>query len=56
MKTIKGMYTQEELFSMKGTITFNRRFDHAIRRLRNTVNYYYKHSDGSWTNYDCKTI
>jgi len=28
----------------------------AITRYgRNTVNYWVQYSDGSWTNYDCKT-
>lgn len=28
----------------------------VIRYGRETHNYYHQHSDGSWTNYDCKTI
>lgn len=29
--------------------------NHAVTRRGNTVNYWMQHSDGSWTNYDCKT-
>lgn len=27
-----------------------------IRYGKSTINYYTQHSDGSWTNYDCKTV
>ena len=26
-----------------------------VRYGRNTINYYVRHADGSWTNYDCRT-
>ena len=54
---------------MKGQISdleFIRCYPNAIVNYRNktavtfygrsTVNYWYQHDDGSWTNYNCKTI
>lgn len=52
-----GQYTEEEMFEMTSihdTIDLKRGL---ILRVRgNTHNYYQRESDGSWTNYDCKTV
>jgi len=53
-----GQYTKDELISM-GHIISTLKQEHKdgiiIRQIGNTVNYYRKESDDSYTNYDCKT-
>ena len=54
-----GQYTLEEVLEMKGTFSsLKRMVKHGIivRLHRLTRNFYREESDGSWTNYDCKTI
>ena len=54
---MEGQYTTEELKTMGHIIsTVTQMLDgFIIRHVGHTVNYYTQHSDGSWTNYSCKT-
>ena len=61
-KKIQGQYTDSELQSMyqERVNDFNRSNKHVKNHVvlkfgNSTFNYYTQHSDGSWTNYDCKT-
>lgn len=56
---MEGQYTDEE---MKDKIrrahkkTLDNWLDgRVILQVGRTVNYYMQHSDGSWTNYNCRT-
>lgn len=54
----QGQYSHAEFLIMyaKRGSTFDVVNGHAtIHYGKETTNYYYQHSDGSWTNYDCKT-
>lgn len=60
--TIQGQLTEEQFVSMlssKSPFEYNVNYITKIAIVRygkNTVNYYRQHDDGSWTNYDCKTV
>jgi hypothetical protein len=54
-----GQFTNDEFFSMfENAITkgITRNKTYWIKCGKYTYNYYIKHGDNSWTNYDCKTI
>lgn len=54
-----GQYTLNYLLNKPGRIISSARDltrGKIIILLSRTVNYYKKEADGSWTNYDCKTI
>ena len=53
-----GMYTEDELFAMKGIVSSAKMMydGYVVRKIGSTYNYYRKESDGSWTNYNCKTV
>lgn len=57
-----GQYTEAELFAMieaAGESRSNLKYINGwacIRYGTSTYNYYRKCSDGSWLNYDCKTV
>ena len=54
-----GQYTEAEFFSKYDkaqwkSITLSE--GTAVIQQRNTLNYYKRESDGSWTNYECRTV
>ena len=54
-----GQYSNKEFQSMLTSVRGQLdpvRGTAWIRYGKYTINYYQQHSDGSWTNYDCKTI
>lgn len=51
---MKGQYTEQEMNSMTNKTHVS--FTQITRRISNTVNYYRRESDNSWTNYHCRTI
>ena len=54
---MKGMYTDQEFRRMyeRATAKGNYTTGRAWTKNGHTINYYHQHTDGSWTNYDCKT-
>lgn len=55
---IQGMYTNEEFQQMYDNAhSKSIKLSEGKARITKgaTTNYYVQHSDGSWTNYDCKT-
>ena len=52
-----GQYTHKEMVSMKGIVSSVYQLEQGliVRKRGHTYNYYRKESDGSWTNYDCRT-
>ena len=54
---MQGQYTHEEMMNMGNIISSVKQAHNGriTRNVGNTYNYYMQHSDGSWTNYDCKT-
>jgi len=52
-----GQYTNDEMMAMDRIISSVRILTRGfiIRKVSKTVNFYRRESDGSWTNYDCKT-
>lgn len=53
-----GMFTEaemREIVARRPGGVIHQTFDLIIRHVSRTTNYYRRHSDGSWTNYDCKT-
>ena len=55
---IEGMYTHDEMMKMGNIISSVENLNRGliIRKVGKTVNYYSRHSDGSWTNYNCRTV
>ena len=55
---MKGQYSNEEMLRMKNIISSVRDLTNGliVRHVGRTINYYCKHDDGSWTNYNCKTV
>jgi hypothetical protein len=55
---MKGQYTEEELINKGNFISSIKEFKegYVVRLVGRTMNYYRKESDGSWTNYHCRTI
>jgi hypothetical protein len=53
-----GQYTTDELVSMEGIISSVEDFHNGLvkRLVGVTMNYYRQESDGSWTNYHCRTV
>lgn len=53
-----GQYTQNELLNMDGIVSSVKAFDNGLLIRQNgiTINYYRKENDGTWTNYNCRTI
>lgn len=58
---IEGQYTDiefQKMFQQQGGLFNNNKKatgKAVLKYGRSTYNYYMQHSDGSWTNYDCKT-
>lgn len=56
MKKIQGQLTHEQFLTSYPQARINAHAGTAITLYgKYTVNYWHQHSDGSWTNYDCKT-
>lgn len=59
---MKGQYTDSEFTQMlKKAGAMRSDMDYTSKTAwiqfgKYTINYYLQESDGSWTNYDCKTI
>ena len=51
-KKIQGQRTREEFAQQYGA---NYQGHAIIKYGKSTYNYWTQHSDGSWTNYDCRT-
>lgn len=54
-----GQYTEKEVMAMEDSKnSLLKLYLRGIiaRQVGNTVNYYKKESDGSWTNYKCRTV
>lgn len=55
-----GQYTDEEIQAKinRGTAVLASSYinGHVVIRTGSTNNYYRRNYDGSWTNYDCKTV
>lgn len=53
-----GMYSNEEMLSMDNIISSVASMKNGliVRKIGSTVNYYKKEMDGSWTNYNCRTV
>lgn len=51
-----GQYTEAEMLSMSGLHMDKFQEGLILRVIGSTYNYYRKESDGSWTNYNCKTV
>jgi hypothetical protein len=54
---MQGQYSNEDMLNMTNIISPIAALKRGkiTRRCGNTYNYYCQHSDGSWTNYNCKT-
>lgn len=50
-----GQLTEAEFLTTYGKVTINETGIFTTKR-GNTVNYWIRHEDGSFTNYDCKTV
>lgn len=54
---MKGQISNEEFLSKYPNAEKNVSTNKAVTRYgKYTINYWIQHEDGSWTNYDCKTI
>lgn len=52
-----GQYTLDELLEKGHFVSSSKQQKEGliVRRVGATTNYYCRESDGSWTNYDCKS-
>jgi hypothetical protein len=54
---MEGQISDSEFRSLYPNAKINNSDRTCITRYgRSTINYWMQHDDGSWTNYDCKTI
>ena len=53
-----GQYSEKEVLNMSGRVSSINLFlkGKIIRKVGLTINYYRKERDGSWTNYNCRTV
>lgn len=55
---MKGQFSNDEMIRMSNIISSVNQLSkgYIVRQVGKTVNYYRQHSDGSWTNYNCRTV
>lgn len=56
MKSIIGQYANEDFQNNIRKIANTHAVGKCVIKRGSTINYYIQHQDGSWTNYDCKTV
>lgn len=55
---MQGRYSEQEFFKKYDHAQYKKiRLSEGLAWIRHgyTINYYHRHPDGSWTNYDCRT-
>ena len=58
MESMIGQYTYEELVNMGNIVSDINNLNKGliVRHVGSTYNYYHVESDGTWTNYNCRTV